>query len=67
MEVTRTTLELNKNLLDEAIGLLPDIKSKEEIIELALNELVAKRKQKNLIELRGRKDLILDSYDYKAK
>ena len=63
MELMRTTLELDKNLFEEAIE-LASIKSKKGVVEMALKEFVERRKQKNLFDIRGKVDF-LDDYDYK--
>jgi Arc/MetJ family transcription regulator len=43
---------------------LSGIKTKKEVVELALSEFVRRRTQKNLAELRG-KICFADDYDYK--
>jgi len=66
METLRTTFELDRSLMDEAVSLLPELKSKKDVIEYALRDLVARKKQKSLLDLHGRSDLLADDYDYKA-
>ena len=63
MELMRTTLELDKDLFEEAIE-LASVKSKKKVVEMALKEFVEKRKQKNLFDIRGKVDFF-DDYDYK--
>jgi Arc/MetJ family transcription regulator len=49
---TRTTVELDDDLLNEACG-LTGVDTKKGVIELALRELVQKRKQKDIRDLIG--------------
>ena len=65
MSIVRTTIELNENLLSEAMELLPDIRTKKEVVELALHELVHSRRKKNLMDIKGTIEFAED-YDYKA-
>ncbi|HXX80067.1 MAG TPA: type II toxin-antitoxin system VapB family antitoxin [Thermodesulfovibrionales bacterium] len=52
----RTTLAINKDLLDEAKE-LSGAKTKKETIEKALKELIQRRKSKKLIDLEGQVEL----------
>ena len=62
----RTSLEIDENLLNEAM-VLGNLKTKKQAIENALKEFVAKRKQKNLYDLfDSEENLIADDYDYKT-
>lgn len=59
----RTNIVLNDELVTEAQR-LSQIKTKRELIEVALQEFVANRKRMDLRELRGVNELRAD-YDYK--
>ncbi len=59
----RTNIVLNDDLVTEAQA-LSQIKTKRELIEVALQEFVANRKRLDLRELRGINELSAD-YDYK--
>lgn len=59
----RTNIVLNDELVTEAQA-LSHIKTKRELIEVALQEFVANRKRLDLRELRGVNELNAD-YDYK--
>ena len=62
----RTSLEIDENLLNEAMK-LGNLKTKKQVIENALKEFVAKRKKKNLYDLfDAEENLIADDYDYKT-
>jgi len=60
----RTNIVIDNELVKEAME-LTGIKTKRELVNLALQELVVNRKQKDLRDLKG---IILfdESYDYKA-
>lgn len=60
----RTNIILDDELLKEALK-LTGIKTKREIVNLALKELVENHKRKNLMDLKG-KILFDDNYDYKS-
>jgi Arc/MetJ family transcription regulator len=60
----RTNIVLDDSLVKEAFRYAP-VKSKRELVDLALRELVASRKRRDLRELFGRGG-ISDDYDYKA-
>ncbi|MDA8272927.1 MAG: type II toxin-antitoxin system VapB family antitoxin [Deltaproteobacteria bacterium] len=60
----RTNIVLNDLLMEEAMK-LTNIKTKKELINLALKELVENYKRKNLIELKGTIKFI-EGYDYKS-
>ena len=60
----RTHLKLNDRLLKEALA-VTGLESREELIELALRELVRRRRKKDLGELAGRIGLRED-FDHKA-
>ena len=61
----RTNIVLNDELVEEAFKYSDNIRSKRELVEVALKEYVENRKMKNLKELRG-KIKFADDYDYKA-
>lgn len=60
----RTNIVLNDELVTEAQA-LSHIKTKRELIEVALQEFVANRKRMDLRELKGVNELRTD-YDYKS-
>jgi len=65
MKTLRTSLEIDSDLLSEAV-LVSGTKSKKGTIEIALREFVERRKQKNLYDLfDGDEQLIAEDYDYK--
>lgn len=61
----RTNIVLNDELVNEAFRYSDDIKTRKELIEVALREYVMNRKRKNLMDLRG-KISFADGYDYKS-
>ncbi len=50
--IMRTNIVIDDDLMNEAIG-LTGIQTKRELVNLALQELVAKRKKKDLFKLAG--------------
>jgi len=60
----RTNVVIDDELINEAIR-LSGLKTKKDVISFALNELVATRKRRNLLEIEG-KIMFRDDYDYKA-
>jgi Arc/MetJ family transcription regulator len=60
----RTNIVLDDKLVAEAMK-LTRIQTKREVVELALREMVARRKRKNVLELVGQ-DLIAPDYDVRA-
>jgi Arc/MetJ family transcription regulator len=60
----RTNIVLDDSLVKEALRYAP-VKTKRELVDLALREFVASRKRKDLRELFGRGGIRAD-YDYKA-
>jgi Arc/MetJ family transcription regulator len=60
----RTNIVLNDELVIEAQS-LSQIKTKRELIEVALQEFVANRKRMDLRELKGINEIRAD-YDYKS-
>ena len=60
----QTTLNLDEALLNEAFQ-LTKLTTQEELINLALQELVRSRKKKNLLDLAGQIQFVPD-FDHKA-
>ncbi len=60
----RTNIVIDNELVKEAME-LTGIKTKKEIVNLALQELVVNCKQKDLRDLKG-KIIFDENYDYKA-
>jgi Arc/MetJ family transcription regulator len=60
----RTNIVLDDDLVNEAVR-LTGIRTKRELVQLALKELVEHRKQKNLFDLAGKLELSED-FDPKA-
>lgn len=58
------TLNLNESLLNEAFQ-LTDLTTQDELIKLALQELVRSRRKKNLLDLAGQIQFAPD-FDHKA-
>lgn len=59
----RTNIELNDSLVAEAMQ-LSGAKTKREVVELALKELIRRNKKKDLLDLVGK--VVLDEeFDYK--
>lgn len=59
----RTSIDLDDNLLEEAFR-LTNVKTKKEIVNMALKELIRNRKKRNLLDLSGKIEFRED-YDYK--
>ena len=66
MALLRTSVELDKELFEEAFRLLPEVDTKKGVIEFALRELVEKRKKKDIRELFGQVQLE-DGYEITYK
>lgn len=60
----RTNIVLDDELVTEAIR-LTGIRTKRELVNLALKELIRSRKKKDLFQLAGKLDMRED-FDYKA-
>ena len=60
----RTNILLNDTLVEEAMK-LSNVKTKKELVNLALKEFVENYKRKNLAELKG-KIKFQEGYDYKS-
>ena len=54
--MTRTTLAIKENLLEE-VKALSGVKTKKEAVERALEEFIRKRKAKKLLDLEGKIEL----------
>jgi Arc/MetJ family transcription regulator len=61
---TRTNIVLDDKLLAEAMK-LTRTRTKREVVDIALREMVARRRRKNVLELVGQ-DLIAPDYDIRA-
>jgi Arc/MetJ family transcription regulator len=62
----RTNIVLDDDLVEEAFKYSGDIKTKKDLVEIALREYVAKHKMKNLQDLRGKIQFDKD-YNYKDR
>jgi Arc/MetJ family transcription regulator len=60
----RTNIDLDDQLMEEAFR-LSNVRTKKELVNLALQEFIKSKKKKDLLELSG-KIQFHDSYDYKA-
>jgi Arc/MetJ family transcription regulator len=60
----RTNIVLDDDLVEEAFKYSGDIKTKKDLVEIALKEFVAKHKMKNIQDLRGKIQFDND-YNYK--
>ena len=60
----RTNIVLDDELVKEAFA-LTGVRTKRELVRLALEELIRRRRKRNLTELAGRIRL-RDDFDYKA-
>ena len=65
MHITmRTNIELDDTLVEEAFR-LTNVRTKKELLHLALQELIRSQKKKNLLDLAGKIEFS-DDYDPKA-
>ncbi len=60
----RTNVILDDALIQEAI-VLSGVRTKKDVIALALQEFITSRKRRNLLEVAGKIEF-RDNYDYKA-
>jgi Arc/MetJ family transcription regulator len=60
----RTNVELDDSLVEEAFQ-LTNLRTKKDLLHLALQELIRIRKRRNLLDLSGQIQFASD-YDYKA-
>ena len=61
----RTNIVLDEKLVEEAFKYSADVKTKRELVEIALKEYVARHKMKDLRNIRG-KIIFDEGYDYKS-
>ena len=59
----RTNIVIDENLIKEALK-ISGLKTKKEVVNLALKEFVENRRRKNLMEMKG-KIQFDENYDYK--
>ncbi|MGI1691821.1 type II toxin-antitoxin system VapB family antitoxin [Thermoanaerobacter uzonensis] len=59
----RTNIVIDENLIKEALK-ISGLKTKKEVVNLALKEFVENRRRKNLMEIKG-KIQFDENYDYK--
>lgn len=59
----RTNIDLDDNLMEEAFR-LTNVRTKKELVNMALKELIRNRKKLNLLDLSGKIEFTED-YDYK--
>lgn len=60
----RTNIIIDDNLVEKAFFYVPFIKTKKDLVNLALKEFVEVRQTKQIQEIRGL-NLFADDYDYK--
>ncbi len=63
-QTMRTNIEIDDELMEEAFR-LTNVRTKKELVHLALMEFVKAKKKKDLLELSG-KIQFHEGYDYKA-
>ncbi len=61
----RTNIVLDDDLVSKAFFLVPFIKTKKDLIDIALREFVEVRQTKKIQDIRGM-DLFDEKYDYKS-
>ncbi|ADK79781.1 type II toxin-antitoxin system VapB family antitoxin [Sediminispirochaeta smaragdinae] len=61
----RTNIVLDDSLVEEAFKYAGNIRTKKDLIEMALREFVRSKKMKNLRDLKGKIEFA-DGYDYKS-
>ncbi len=59
----RTNIDIDDNLMEEAFR-LTNVRTKKELVNMALKELIRNRKKLNLLDLSGKIEFRED-YDYK--
>ena len=62
--VMRTNIEIDDKLMEEAFG-LTNLRTKKELVHLALQEFIKAKKKKDLLDLSG-KIKFHEGYDYKS-
>jgi len=60
----RTNIELDDKLVEEAMGLAGGVRTKKDLVHLALREFVSRHRRRDLRELRGTVG-IREDYDHK--
>ncbi|MEM8673067.1 MAG: type II toxin-antitoxin system VapB family antitoxin [Cyanobacteria bacterium P01_G01_bin.67] len=60
----RTNIEIDDKLMEEAFS-LTNVRTKKELVHLALQEFIKAKKKKDLLELSG-KIQFAEGYDYKS-
>ena len=63
MCIMRTNININDNLIKEAFK-YTSLKTKKDLVNLALKEFIENHNRRNLLELKGKVDFA-DDYDYK--
>jgi len=63
MNILRTSLEIDRDLLETAIA-LSNVKTKKGVIEIALAEFIEKRQKKNLMDIKGSVKF-MDGHDHR--
>ena len=63
INIMRTNIEIDDTLMEEAFSLV-NVRTKKDLIHLALSELIESKRKKNLLDLAG-KVQFHDGYDYK--
>ena len=63
INIMRTNIEIDDTLMEEAFSLV-NVRTKKDLIHLALSELIKSKRKKNLLDLAG-KIQFHDDYDYK--
>ena len=63
INIMRTNIDIDDNLMEEAFSLV-NVRTKKDLIHLALSELIKSKRKKNLLDLAG-KIQFHDGYDYK--
>lgn len=62
--IMRTNIEIDDQLIEEAFK-LTNVRTKKELVHLALEELIKAKKKKDLLDLAGKIEFH-ESYDYKS-
>ncbi len=60
----RTNIDIDDELIEEAFS-LTDVRTKKELIHLALTEFIKAKRKKNLLDLSGKIEFA-EGYDYKS-
>lgn len=62
--IMRTNIEIDDQLIEEAFK-LTNVRTKKELVHLALEELIKAKKKKDLLDLAGKIEFH-EGYDYKS-